>query len=245
MTSRKDDTVTPLDTHGIYEDFAAFSDDLAPFVPTLPKRTIRRPFKRTAWPSDVPAPPTPTGKTSEEAPLRLDEVPLSTPGKLFVTFAPGKKQAGRWNRDTGVDVRRMVSEYNISLCVTLIEDFEFKMLGIEDLASTLASHGIPMLRLSIRDGGTTNLPAMSVTVGLIGAMLSEGANVVVHCKGGMGRAGTVAACTAIMADHLSATEAIALVREHRPAQGPWKAIENKGQELFVASFAALQQKGVS
>jgi ADP-ribosyl-[dinitrogen reductase] hydrolase len=54
--------------------------------------------------------------------------------------------------------------------------------------------------------------------------------VVIHCRGGLGRAGTLAACV-LRSEGVPARAAIARVRSARPG-----SIENAAQEAFVAAF---------
>ena len=61
--------------------------------------------------------------------------------------------------------------------------------------------------------------------------MSVGATVVVHCRGGLGRSGTIAACC-LVARGRAPVEAIELVRAARPG-----AVEIRDQEEFVERFA--------
>jgi len=56
-------------------------------------------------------------------------------------------------------------------------------------------------------------------------------NVVLHCLGGLGRSGMVAACALVDAG-LAPDDAIRLVREHRSP----RAVETRTQEEFVHRF---------
>lgn len=64
------------------------------------------------------------------------------------------------------------------------------------------------------------------------ARMLEGKHVVVHCRGGMGRAGTVAACLVVDLHDRDSAEAIAWVRRTR---GPG-AIESRAQEEYVRKW---------
>ncbi len=61
--------------------------------------------------------------------------------------------------------------------------------------------------------------------------LSDGSRVLVHCKGGLGRAGTIAALMLVELG-MTVDEAIRTVRAARPG-----AIETRAQEAFVMGRA--------
>ena len=63
------------------------------------------------------------------------------------------------------------------------------------------------------------------------SMSRSGHNVVFHCKGGLGRAGTLCACTMVALGHLLKKPSME-TRKHRKG-----AIENSTQEHFVHDFA--------
>lgn len=173
-------------------------------------------------------------KTSADAPLKLDEVPLGLPGKLFVGFAPGKVQGNRWNRDMDADLD-VLRDAEVTHVLCLVEDFELKMLKMADYAQKCADRGILLHRLPIKDGGVGKLDAVFTTALSMLWMLEKGESVYVHCKGGLGRAGTLAACILLLENELhDDKQAIAAVRA---ARSP-RAIENKRQEQFIADFYA-------
>jgi len=64
-------------------------------------------------------------------------------------------------------------------------------------------------------------------------ILSKKQNVLIHCVGGLGRSGTVAACYLIKYYGLSAKDAVARVRKYRSL----RAVESIEQERFIEEFA--------
>ena len=75
---------------------------------------------------------------------------------------------------------------------------------------------------------TTTPKIQAVHLGKTAKGLAKaGLNVVFHCRGGLGRAGTICACS-LMTLGKNAEEAIQQTREHRDG-----AIENQLQEEFI------------
>ena len=73
-------------------------------------------------------------RTSETDPLRV-RLPPSTacplPGRIGLTFAPGKKDAGaNWHRNLEADIARLVEHCKTTLLVSLLEDSELALLGM-------------------------------------------------------------------------------------------------------------------
>jgi ADP-ribosyl-[dinitrogen reductase] hydrolase len=144
---------------------------------------------------------------------------------------------GGWDRDLQLDLRA-VSEWGASLVVTLIEDHEFTSLGVAQLGVEVINHHLDWLHLPIADastpGGDFENAWAEVGEG-IRARLRAGFNVVVHCKGGLGRAGTVAARLLVELGQ-DPDEAISAVRAARPG-----AIETGGQAGYVRSLKTLPE----
>lgn len=165
--------------------------------------------------------------------LSREALPLA--GRIGLTFAPGKKDpGGQWDRDLGEDLRRLQDTYEASLLVSLIEDHEFNLLGIKDLPSEVRSAGMRFHRLAITDVSVPDGPDDVVAlVRVVLAVAGAGDTVVLHCRGGLGRAGLVAGCC-LVALGVEANEAIHEVRKARPG-----AIETRDQETFVRGFAKV------
>jgi protein-tyrosine phosphatase len=175
-------------------------------------------------------------RTSKSDPIRVAfvEGPWQN-GRLGLTLAPGKQQrvaaTGAWARDLDADLLRLRDEHGTSTLVTLLTDEELVWARIERLSQACRAHGIEQLRLPIRDGGVPEDPAaLAWLVAQILSRLRAGKTVVVHCMGGLGRSGLVAACTLVAAGHRPA-RAIADVRKARPG-----AIETTAQEGEVGRF---------
>ena len=158
------------------------------------------------------------------------------PGRIGLTIAPGKKGAGlegEWDRDMDEDLARLREAYGASMLVSLCEPQELAFLRIADLWHRAREVGLQVEAYPFPDGGVP--PSRAWLFPLIDALLwaaSEGRTVVIHCRGGLGRSGLVAAC-ALVARDKPAAEAMAIVRAARRG-----AIERDVQEEFIRAFEA-------
>jgi len=179
-------------------------------------------------------------RTSLTHPLRIAELPVGDQGgAIGVTFAPGKYQeaamTGVWERDLDCDLAA-IRAWGASYLITLMEPWEFDELRIPSLPERAKAHGLTWYGLPITDGAAPDIrlleqwkeigPALAATV-------LAGGRLVVHCKGGLGRAGTVASML-LIDTHAVATadEAMSRVRAARPG-----AIETQVQEQFLREWA--------
>ena len=175
-------------------------------------------------------------RTSITHPLRIDDLPLGN-GRLGITFCPGKKGesvfGAAWDRDLSLDIDT-VKGWGANTVLSLIEDHEFEMLGVPELGEAVKARGIEWVHFPIRDLDIPEADAMGTWAAIsvqIHATLERGGRVLVHCRGGLGRAGTIAALLLIERGW-SAHQAISDVREIRPG-----AIETAEQERWVTRRA--------
>lgn len=183
-------------------------------------------------------------RTSLSHPLQIATLPVGQcGGAIGVTFAPGKHQemamTGPWSRNLDMDLQ-VISSWGASHLISLIESWEFEELQITALPKRAASHGLLWHGLPIVDGAAPDCTFLQVWKELetpICNALLEGQRAVVHCKGGLGRAGTVA-CMLLLGTKtsLSSEDAIKRVRDVRPG-----AIETSEQERFLRVWASLQR----
>jgi ADP-ribosyl-[dinitrogen reductase] hydrolase len=178
----------------------------------------------------------PVPRTSQTHPLRIDALPVAN-GRLGLTLCPGKRGESvfgePWLRDLDTDLDA-VRDWGADAVVTLIEASEAEMLGVAGLGAGVQAHGMAWHHLPIRDldvpddAGTEAWFALSTTLHRI---LEGGGRVLLHCRGGLGRAGTIAAL--ILTERgRSAPAAIAAVRAARPG-----AVETDAQEHWLARLA--------
>ncbi|MBC7541215.1 MAG: cyclin-dependent kinase inhibitor 3 family protein [Candidatus Sericytochromatia bacterium] len=183
-----------------------------------------------------------SARTSMSHPIRLDLIDgrvVGVPGRIGMTFAPGKigpsVQGYQWDRHLETDLARLRETYGATTLVCLVEPHELTFMQIENLPARATHHGLHCIEFPIVD---VSIPR---AIGPFHALILEvcrrltaGETVAVHCRGGLGRTGIVAASCLIQLG-LAAPDAVRLVREMRPG-----TIETREQEDFVVQvFAPL------
>jgi ADP-ribosyl-[dinitrogen reductase] hydrolase len=139
-------------------------------------------------------------RTSRTDPLRIDAIAAgATRGLIGLTICPGKHDphalTGAWARDLHADLLA-IRDWGATALVTLIEAHEFELLRVPDLGERARDVGLDWHHLPIKD---VSVPDERFEGGWreagpgILARLREGERIVVHCRGGLGRSGLVAA----------------------------------------------------
>ncbi len=139
-------------------------------------------------------------RTSHTHPLQIAEVRASPAhGRIGITFCPGKHDrmasTGAWARDLAIDLDS-IAAWGAKLVLTLVEPAELRMLAVHDLGWEVQRRGIEWRHLPIADYSVPNASfeaQWKIHGREIRALLRGGADVLVHCKGGLGRAGMIAA----------------------------------------------------
>lgn len=174
-------------------------------------------------------------RTSETHPLRIDTLDLPEGGRIGITFCPGKHQqdamTGRWARDLEADLEA-IRAWGAAAVITLIEDHEFAELSVHGLGEGVRKLGMDWYHLPISDMAVPDTSwerRWQESAPAIHSLLDDGGQVLVHCKGGLGRAGTVAARLLIERGE-APLGAVVKVRAVRRG-----AIENAIQERYVLS----------
>ena len=131
-----------------------------------------------------------------------------------------------------------IKDWGTGLVLSLVEDEEAERAGAPDLPDRFDREGIACLRAPIVDYGSPDEAfetswAEHRESAL--ALLETGGKVLVHCRGGQGRSGTIAAAL-LIAGGMVPADAIAEVRRSRPA-----AIETAGQEIWLNTRAAIRR----
>ena len=141
-------------------------------------------------------------RTSNTHPLEIDDLPGGV-GVVGMTLCPGKRAesnfGGRWERDLTTDMRAIV-DWGATTLVTLMEGPELEKLCVGDLGAVAEAAGLQWHHLPITDVQVPDerfeRPWMYSGHVLIRKLVS-GERIVLHCRGGLGRTGTVAGRLAI------------------------------------------------
>lgn len=182
-------------------------------------------------------------RSSATHPLRIAQVrPRGDRGTIGITLCPGKKQAhgmsGSWARNLETDVKA-IRDWGARLVLTLVAQEELDELGVPDIGDAVARAGMSWLHLPIADGCAPDEQfevAWLTAFPQLSTVLSRGEKVLVHCKGGLGRAGTVAAMLLVDTGD-GPGMAMCKVREVRPG-----AVETDAQEEFLIYWAVTRAK---
>lgn len=188
--------------------------------------------------------------TSIERPIVLNPICTTGKGTLYLTFAPGKTQPATrsgdydrlvnnflrvaWDRDLDLDLARIRDVYNATDIVCLLEDHEFESLCIQDYKEAVGRYGLELLHHPIRDRDIPScMERYHELITEIYTKISNDRDVVVHCAGGQGRAGTVGSGV-LCAAGMQPIEAIRTVQERRP-----NSIKRPSQQQFVCEYARI------
>lgn len=158
--------------------------------------------------------------TSQTHPLRIDELKAGQ-GRIGITFLPGKKGqrvhgGGEWDRDLAADMD-VIRQWGAHAVVSFVEWDEFRWLLVKDFpvaveAIGAAWHHLPIVDVQVPD---ETFEARWIYHGhVLRERLRRGEKVLVHCRGGLGRAGTISARLLVELG-MDADEAIAYVRRVR------------------------------
>ncbi len=179
-------------------------------------------------------------KTSLTHPLEIFAVAAGA-GAVGMAMCPGKRQpyaaTGPWARDLDIDMDA-IAAFGPSIMITLMEGHELATaVPAEDLDRAAQARGIRWLHLPIVDFGVPDAAFERTWLSageLVRGALRSGEKVVVHCRGGRGRSGLLAARLLVELG-LQPEAAIAAVRKANPL-----AIETSIQEEHVRGCKAIE-----
>ena len=174
--------------------------------------------------------------TRDSNPLKIAQIKVNPKaGNLGICICPGIKDtsslANRHDRDLEQDVQTIAS-WQAKAALTLMETKELERFGVVNIGEVMTRYQIqwyhfPIQDLCIPDKRIEDIWS-EISAGLRATLVS-GSNVLVHCRGGLGRSGMIAARILVELGW-SPEPAVQKVREVRPG-----AIETNDQESFVST----------
>lgn len=177
-------------------------------------------------------------------PLRIDEVPLPS-GTIGMTFCPGKKGPSQngyyWDRSLTDDLE-VIAQWNPDIVVTLLQPYEFELLEVSDFPQRIKEYNFDWMHIKMHDVSPPDNAFEEIWPEAgrkVADTLTQCGKVLMHCRGGIGRTGTIAAVT-LCGMGYSPEQAIKLIRSHRSG-----TIETREQEEYVLERGPFWQKHFS
>lgn len=170
--------------------------------------------------------------------LSATEVVLSTVqdglnGTLYVSSCPGFAKDDDPNEARKQAHLDFLSHQGIELVVALTPDDELERLGLADMPGRIQAAGIDWINAPVVDRSTPDTDQLSLYIAAMdraASVLEADGKVLVHCRGGTGRAGKTAAIM-LMRYGMDGDEAITLMRSRRKG-----CVETPEQEDFVRAY---------
>jgi protein-tyrosine phosphatase/nicotinamidase-related amidase len=161
--------------------------------------------------------------------LRVDwlDNELIPKGNIGLTILPGRKD---YSRSVDEDLKQL-KKYGVNTIIPLITDDEFGHFGVSDLLDKYEEYGFTVHQLPIMDQLVSSEEEMIDMVNYLDNAVKKDEKILLHCVGGLGRSGLVAA-SYLKYKGLDSDEAITAVRKVR---GP-RTVESKIQEEFVKNI---------
>jgi len=144
--------------------------------------------------------------------------------------------SGAWDRDLSLDLDA-IRNWGAAAIVTLLEPEELTLLRVERLGEEVLRRNMLWFHLPIVDGSIPDQrfdEKWDAAGDKLLSILRNGSDVLVHCRGGLGRAGTIASRLLIELGMAPKT-AIARVRAVRPG-----AIETSAQKEYVLAITSVR-----
>jgi protein-tyrosine phosphatase len=157
---------------------------------------------------------------------RLHWIDLSSPGRLATAARP---RADDWLDDA---IAGWAAD-GVDIVVCLLELSEVHELGLQREEELCRSHGFAFISFPIPDYSLpeSRQEASRLARRLVGE-LEQGRSIVIHCRAGIGRSSTIAACTMICAG-ICAADALSRIEAARGVRVP----DTEAQREWMMAFS--------
>jgi protein-tyrosine phosphatase len=177
-------------------------------------------------------------RTSASHPLQINTLNVFNKPLIGLSFCPGKIDEGLragclWQRDLEIDVAAVV-KWGATIWLNLMEDNDLRAVKLDPelFANTVRSNHMTYIHFPIIDQGVPDAQSeirwKNEISPLLKQYLERGEKLFIHCRGGLGRTGIIAAKLLIDLGEAMPDEAILLVRQARQY-----TIETQVQEDWV------------
>ncbi len=172
-------------------------------------------------------------KLESYGPFRVDwlDKEYTSKGSLGMTIMPGRKDR---NRSLEEDLKAIKAQ-KVSKVLVLVTSNEFSEYGVEGLMDRYKKEGIETKYFPMLNHSTCSIQDINDLVDWISENLDSGEKIMVHCVGGLGRSGFVAAAY-LIATGMPVKKAIRIVRDARSPN----AIE-PAQAAFLERYGKVKQ----
>ena len=168
----------------------------------------------------------------------LDFSQTATPpkGMMTISSCPGYcKENGTSEERQSTHLDEMQS-LGVDQVIALTPDDELDRLGLSDMPQRIKDSGVAWLQVPVVNFSTPEADQLDTFMAAMAAVkskLDQGQHILVHCRGGTGRAGKVAA---VMLIHygIAPDDAITMIRDQREG-----CIQTEEQEQFVRDYIPL------
>ena len=154
-------------------------------------------------------------------------------GTLIVSSCPGFSKVDGANEDRKAEHLAFLFDQGINLVISLTPEDERSALGVADMPERIQTAGMDWIEAPVVNFGTPDEDGMQPFQAMIdeaSSRLQSGQKVLIHCRGGTGRAGKAAAII-LMRGGMPADLAISTLRDHRAG-----CVQTPEQEEFVRAY---------
>lgn len=159
--------------------------------------------------------------------LRLDVLPGLDSPSVYITILPGRKDR---KRELQKDLDT-IQQHGVSSVMCLVTPDELEYYGVPELMEEYRKRGMQSLFFPILDQHAPNRGALEEALEWLDRQRAEKKSALIHCVGGLGRSGLVAAAY-LMQNGYDLQSSIEMVRSARSE----RAIETEEQMEFLQRF---------